>query len=98
MQLVFKLALCIGEGKPLKLLQQLTSSDIALWQAFDRLHPIGKQYTDFLIAQLTALMFNMWKGKEEPPLTVDEVLGKQQQLTEEYVRSVIRQAKHHGTN
>lgn len=76
--------------KPLELLERLSSRDIALWQAYDNLFPFGQYHTDYLLAQLTAVTFNMLKAGDTEPLTVDEVLGIAEPLTEEYVKATIR--------
>jgi hypothetical protein len=94
---VFKLALAFGEPKPLELLKRLSSKEIALWQAYDNLYPFGQNASDFLIAQLTSIMYNMWKSKESPPISTEEFLGISEPLTEEYVASTIRAFKH-GTH
>lgn len=89
-----KLALYSHKFKnPLKILKELSSVDIALWQAYDNLYPFGQFHTDYLIAQLSAIMFNMWKAKEVEPLTVEDILGISQPLTEEYVRATIKSFK-----
>ena len=91
---MFKLALSLGYPKPLELLKRLSSRDIALWQAYDSLYPFGQFHTDFLIAQLTSIMYNMWKSKESPPVSADEFLGVAEPLTAEYVTSTLKAFKH----
>lgn len=82
-----------GYPRPLDLLEQLTSRDIALWEAYDGLCPYGHFTTNRLIAESIVVFYNMNKAKEYPPITVDEVLGIQQAMTEEYVLSTIRAFK-----
>lgn len=83
----------MGCHKPSQLLNELSSYDIALWQAYDTLFPFGQYHTDYLIAQMTSVIFNLLKSKESPPITIDEFLGKQNQLTEEYVTATLRAFK-----
>jgi len=89
--------LIVGNVQPMQVLKSLSSKDVALWLAYDRLYPFGQQRTDFLIAQLTAVCFNLWKGKTTEPKDTDDFLGKRVELTEEYVSATLRTFKH-GTN
>lgn len=68
----------------------MSSLDVALWQAYDRLYPFGQHHTDYLIAQLVAITFNSNKDKESPAITVNDVLGICEPLTEEKVAAVMR--------
>lgn len=68
-----------------------------MWIAYDKAFHLGQYHTDRLLAQLIALTFNAWKDKETPPLNENMVLGKFEPLSEQYVTSTIRSAKH-GVN
>lgn len=83
----------MGCHKPSQLLSNLSSYDIAMWQAYDTLFPFGQFHTDYLLAQLTSVMFNLLKAKEVQPITPDEFLGKNQTLSEEYVTATLRAFK-----
>ena len=83
----------MGCHKPSQLLSNLSSYDIAMWQAYDTLFPFGQFHTDYLLAQLTSVMFNMLKGKDSQPISTDEFLGRNQVLTEEYVTATLRAFK-----
>lgn len=89
--------MCFRCIKPIELLNKLSSKDIALWQAYDNLFPFGQQHTDFLLAQLTAVCFNLWKAKEVTPIDANIVLGKKVKLTEDYVMATLR-TFNNGTN
>jgi hypothetical protein len=89
MQTVMKLALQFGYVKPSELLDKLNSWDIGLWQAYDGLYPFGQQHTDHLLAELISVCFNMWKSKDSPILTVEDILGHEP-LTEEYVTATLK--------
>lgn len=82
-----------GYSKPLELLKELSSQDIAWWQAYDKLYPFGQFHTDFLIAQLTAINYNMWKSKDSPPISAEEFLGIAEPLTEAFVTSTLKAFK-----
>ena len=86
-----------GEVRVSKVIKEMTSLDCALWQAYDSLYPFGQHHTDYLIAQLTTVVFNAWKGKDTPSLTTNEVLGIFVPLTEDKVSATLRSFKG-GTN
>ena len=79
-----------GQLQITKILKSLSSLDIALWQAYDKLYPFGQHHTDFLIAQLIAIIFNANKASNIPAISVNDVLGIHEPLTEEKVEAVIR--------
>ena len=90
MQTAFKLALTLGSIHPLEVLKKLSSLELALWQAYDTVYPFGQSHTDYLIAKLITIVFNMWKSKDVEPMTINDVLERTQPLTEEYVTATIR--------
>jgi len=75
----------------------MSSLDVAIWQAYDKQFPVGHYFTNYLIAQLTAVVFNMWKGQNTLAISPDDVLGIFVPLEEDKVTAVLRSWKG-GTN
>lgn len=73
-QFAFRLCLALGTVHPDVILRQLSSHQIAEWMAYFRLYPFGQDYTDHLIAQLTAEFANRWRGKTESVRQTSEFL------------------------
>ena len=62
----------MGYPHPDYLLNDLTSAQLSEWEAYNMLDPIGKWRDDFMIAQLTGLVYNMGiqiHGKKGTKLT-----------------------------
>ena len=85
-----KLALQFGYVNPREVLEKLSSKDIGLWAAFDSICPFGQHYSDRLVATLTSVCFNLWKSKESPPLSIEQIMGLENELTEEYVTATLK--------
>lgn len=88
-----KLALHFGYVNPRELLAKLSSKDIGLWAAFDSLYPFGQHYTDRLLATQISVCFNLWKSKDTPPITIEQIMGLENELTEDYVTATIKAFK-----
>lgn len=58
-----------------RMLGEMTAEDLAEWQAFDTIEPIGRKRDDYLIAQLCAVIANtMGGGKKGKALTVKDFI------------------------
>jgi len=49
----------LGYSHPDQLLENLTNTQLLEWRAFDELEPIGEYRQDYMMAQLTAMVFNI---------------------------------------
>jgi hypothetical protein len=56
------------------LLQQLTAAQLAEWEAFDSLEPIGKWRDDYRTALLCTLISNMFSDKKSNPAKLTDFL------------------------
>jgi hypothetical protein len=43
-----------------------------------------------LLATLISVCFNLWKSKDAQPITVEEILGQYEPLSEEYVATTLK--------
>lgn len=48
--------------------------ELRQWQAYAALHPIGPARDDWRVAQLTALMFNINRGKGAAPARINDFM------------------------
>lgn len=55
------------EPSPYRLLRKLSAADITLYQAFYNKHRFGDEPTYFLLAQLTALLYNQRRREAQDP-------------------------------
>lgn len=65
--MAMRLALLWGVPDPDEILRRMTASQLTEWQAYYRQHPFGQDHTDFLIAQLTAVLANAHRAKNSMP-------------------------------
>lgn len=74
------------------LLRSMSSKQLQEWMAFYELHPFGQDYSDFLVAQLTKVMHNRWRGKNEPALQARDFLPlwREPEQTAEEQLSIFR--------
>jgi hypothetical protein len=60
----------------------LTSADIVEWLAYANEEPFGPRHDDFRIGQLTALLFNVNRGKDQQPMKWDDWFPSCEKLEE----------------
>lgn len=70
----------------------MPSSEFTYWMAYLREYPDQDNVTNYMIAQLTALVANLMRGKDSNPFSVDDFIPKRH-VKETNWRVVLEQAK-----
>ena len=87
----------LGYAHPDYLLDDLSNTQLMEWRAFDAMEPIGEYRNDYMMGQLTALVYNLAQsihGKKnsvnEPLRTEDFIpwLKTSKEITEEQPRGL----------
>lgn len=70
-------------------MQDLSSKELAEWQAYERVEPFGERRMDIRFAMLAMTISNIWRGKNQPPFKLEQFMPdfeppKQQSWKEQY--------------
>ncbi|MCP5018060.1 MAG: DUF4035 domain-containing protein [Ketobacter sp.] len=78
-ELAFKFKLALALGRTVQELDQtLTSTELTYWIAYDHLYPFGSARDNIHAAMIAATIANANRGKNQPPITVDDFMLKSQ--------------------
>lgn len=65
--MVMRVCIERGELRPTEAIKRMTAADVTLYQAWYRRHPFGDETTQYLLAQLTALIYNQKRKETSEP-------------------------------
>jgi hypothetical protein len=89
-----RLALATGCLHPTDILEQLTSRELSQWTAYYNLAPFGQDHTDWLLAQLAAVLVNVMGSRKSQYSPSDFLpLYRPPPQSPEAMFAVVRSAK-----
>ena len=81
--------------------EKVDAKEFAMWVAYDRMNPIGDDRVDLLFGSLSALIFNIKRGKRTPSKTANEFMPRwsieaSRQTPEEMQKRLLAGFKQHN--
>lgn len=72
--LAFRLAHALGRSNPDAMRANMPHSTWQGWIEYDQIEPFGEERADLRIAQLCALIANIWRGKRSRRYKIDDFM------------------------
>ena len=57
-----------------EMLSRMTSAEYAEWMAYYRIDPWGRERRDYMLAQIAATIYGMWRSKQSPARTIADYM------------------------
>ena len=68
----YRLCLALGYPTPRHLLRCITSKELAEWMAYFRIEPFGQDQSDYIMAQMAAILYGANSGKNQKKLDPED--------------------------
>ena len=68
--------MALGQWNVEALLRRMTSKQFRAWEMYYEVEPFGELRADYRAASIVQILFNVNRGKDQKPITLDECLLK----------------------